>query len=62
MDGGVDLVDDIVEFVVEDIVFVYLENGVVEQMKIGIVNGGVGYFEDDVVGFDDFWFGNVNCC
>lgn len=46
----------------EDIALVHLENGAVEQMKIGTANGGAGHLEDDVAGLDDFRFGNVNCC
>ena len=45
----------------EDVAFLQLNDGAVEEMEVTAADGGAGDFEDDVLGFDDFGFGDFHC-
>lgn len=49
------------ELVAEDVTFLELDDGAVEEVQVAAADGGAGDFEDDVARFDEAWFGDIDC-
>ena len=61
LDLGTELVDFTAELVAEDVAFLELDDGAVEEVQVATADGGAGDFEDDVAGLDEAWFGDFDC-
>ena len=61
-DFGSDRVDAAAEFMAEDVAFLHLDDGTVEEMEVGAADSCTGDFEYDISRFDDTGFGDFDCC
>lgn len=60
LDFRPDRVDPAAEFMAEDVAFLHLDDGAVEEMEVGAADGGAGDFEDDILRFDDSGLGDLD--